>query len=140
MTQKNKQVTSFAIGDRVAEIIETTSEGPQEPCYGVVSDITAKGKVMVHWDSDWRNRDNHFVDVSSLMPESEAKEEFNRLEQEFDQLADELQDKINAASQLINQAADMAKKQGYTLSEMGLNRSLYSAMDQAGWNTSSFGC
>jgi hypothetical protein len=144
----------FKAGDRVGiatsdydDYDEGTKPGKlrydphSSPDYGVVSDLLTNGQVMVKWDDEWKNKNNHPVDVSSLALESVLKEKLSSLEEEFLEIEKEIKIKMKEASVKIKEASKLAKKTGHSLEEMyDAVSPLVNAMDAAGWRSSSWGC
>lgn len=149
---KNKHV--FAAGDRVGLMISEVYDeycgttkviklryDEEGPNYGTVTDVLSSGQVLVKWDIEWMNQHNKPVDPKTLSPEADVQKEYSRLEQEFDELEKEIKVKLKEAGQIIREANKLAKKTGRDLAEMyEAVYTLYGAMDDAGWRTSSFGC
>lgn len=136
----------YQVGTRVAYVADLDedfgSEGPSEPHYGVITTLVKDDQVVVEWDDEYhRSHYSALVSANDLLPEEEAKADFSRLEKEFSEIVDHLREKMVAAAKLINEAGKFAKKHELNLSEMyDVYDPLYTAMDNAGWNTSSFGC
>lgn len=145
----------FKIGDRVAkatseyypdeysdkEIVPLRYDPDNEMYVGEVVDISAKGKITVKWDG--RYRDTEVLEAKDLITEEEGKTRWNQLESEFHAIEAQVAEKIKVVAQGIREANELAKKTGRPLADMGYDiiyHTLYDAMDEAGWRTSSFGC
>jgi hypothetical protein len=105
--------------------------------------VTGEEKVYVKWDETrWRQDNPEELLTSSLVLEADGDEEYNKLEAEWNIAEAEVAAKLKQAADLITEAGDIAGKAGCdSLSNMyDAIRPLYRAMDNAGWNTSSFGC
>jgi hypothetical protein len=146
----------FVKGDRVAHAIHYVdgrygdrnivvgiryTEYGEEPCYGAVTDILSNGDVVVNWDSSWKNSKGKIIAPSELMLEADAKNEYSRLGQEFALVQSQIKLKLEEAGKIIAEAHKLAQTTGNNLQEMyEVIRPLESAMDAAGWHTSSWGC
>jgi uncharacterized protein YndB with AHSA1/START domain len=143
-TKKAKDVMfGMSVGDRVAGRLNPDNHDPEPsaPYGGKITAITEDGEILVKWDDEWMNRNPKIFMATDLQPELSAKEEYTRLEEEFKQLNKELQAKMTEAGNLIKDAAKLAEKHGKELVNMfDACGPLLSAMDQAGWQTSSLGC
>lgn len=96
------------------------------------------GKVFVLWEeseADWDPDEEMEVDVKLLTLLSDMP----KIEKEYKDLMKELSSKMKEASKIITEAGKLARKHGYSLADTA-GYDLYSAMDSAGWRTSSFGC
>ena len=106
---------------------------------GVIVDKEADtGKVFVKWeeseaDLDWE--EDQLTDIKLLTLDSDR----SKIEQEYQDLQKILKVKMKEASDIIREAGKLANKHGYSLADTA-GYDLYSAMDSAGWRTSSFGC
>lgn len=108
-----------------------------------VDPITGEEKVYVQWDSTpWRGTNPEEVLTESLISEADGNAKYSQLETEWNVAEAEVKVLINAAAALIDEASEVASKAGCeSLTDMYDSiRPLYRAMDNAGWNTSSFGC
>lgn len=138
----------FKVGDRVVVQWDKYNHNDPDLSRGKIvtesvrDPLTGKDKIYVKWDSKWRSPDPSEVFVESLLSESEANEKISVLEHEFKIIESEIESKMGDAAFLIREASKLAKKAGIeSLQDMyEATRKLYSAMDSAGWNTSSFGC
>lgn len=146
----------FAVGDRVGHAVYDVedrygeskvvkgirvSEYGEAPDYGTVTDILSSGKVVVKWDSEWKNRRAAFTDPSELMLESDIKTEYSRLDKEFDEVKKQVKAKMKEAGKIIADAHKLAQTTGNNLQELyDAIQPLEDAMDKAGWHTSSWGC
>jgi len=145
----------WKIGDRVAkatsEYYEDEYSGKQivplryDPDNGLylgeITDISAKGKITVKWDG--RYRDTEVLEAKDLITEAEGKARYSELEAEFHEIERQVAEKVGQVAQGIREANELARKTGRPLAQMSYNiiyRTLYDAMDDAGWRTSSFGC
>jgi hypothetical protein len=141
-----QKASLYTVGSRVAHIVdmeeEYGSEGPSEPYYGEVIALTTDDKLVVKWDSDYhQSYHSGPIPLDEVALEKDAKVEYTRLEEEFNEISDALAEKMKKAGKIIVEAAKLAKQNGLELREMyDAYRPLYNAMDQAGWNTSSFNC
>jgi len=144
---KNK----FEVGQRVGTFLDKNEEftttarydeyGDAGPFYGKV--VSTGTSITVKFDGGYLNDDNGTVEVpsSALLPEAEAKEKLSAIEQEFKAVEKQIKAELKIAGQSIRKANLLAKKLGTNLHDMGAGYDhLYSAMDAAGWSTSSFGC
>jgi hypothetical protein len=130
----------FNIGDRVGLAVDAVSWRESAPDFGVVSDITKNGLVMVQWDSRWKTS-NLPMDPDLLLPEAEVETKVSELNDEFDKVSKKIAVEMNKAAKAIDAASELAATLGISLSDMyEAYRPLYQAMDGAGWNTSSFSC
>jgi len=116
------------------------------PCNkGKLSTLPERGIVIVEWDSGNINKQS----LSSLLTEAEGlerdiklKAEQEALEAEWVAVSVEIEKKIKEAAELINQASSLAKDKGRSLS-YDMYEEIYplmSALDNAGWRTSSLSC
>lgn len=138
--------TKFKPGVRVTEKFNgPLNDNFQDPNFGTVIDkLASQGKVFVQWEKRWDNDSDRLneVNVKDLLLESEAKDKLSELEKEYQELENQILPKMKEIAKLIKESNKLAKKGGYeSLSEMyEVTGNLYHAMDQAGWNTSSWGC
>jgi hypothetical protein len=154
-----KKVFTFKEGDRVGEFTsqyqdndyDDSHTGPlrydedNDPEYGQVTDVLSSGKVLVSWDNDYRKQYPRYTgpqDPAGLAPEEVVKAQYSKLEVEFKEVEKEIKAKLKEASTSIREANKLAKKVGRPLAQMYnmFYGTLYKAMDDAGWRTSSFGC
>ena len=143
---------SFKSGDRVATFIDgwggadTTStkvifKDDCSPEYGTVAGAGLRDKYDITWDEDYMNRVVPTIDGSKLLSEKDMKAKYSALELEFRKTEKEVTAKLKEASKIIREANKMSKKFGVELANMsGVYSTLYRAMDEAGWHSSSFGC
>jgi len=114
------------------------------PEYGVVTDVLSSGNVLVKWDSAYRNREQDYSgpqDPTKLALEEDVKNQYSILEQEFKVVSLEVKTKLEEIADSIRQANEISKSIGRPLAQMpDVYGTIYQAMDEAGWNTSSFGC
>ncbi len=152
MTKKQE----YKIGDRVAKATSQYYENEYSsaetvPLYynpdgdglrlGEVTDISAKGKITVKWDGSYGRTET--LEAEDLMTEEAGKARYSELEAEFSVIEKQVAAKVKEIAQGIREANALSKKVGKPLAQMGyeiIYRDLYKAMDDAGWNTSSFGC
>lgn len=148
--------TEFKIGDRVANATSRYYENEYSdaeivPLFynpdgdglrlGEVTDISAKGKITVKWDGSYGRTET--LEAKDLLTEEEGKARYSELEAEFAVIEKQVAAKVKEIAQGIREANALSKKVGKPLAQMGyeiIYRDLYKAMDDAGWNTSSFGC
>lgn len=80
--------------------------------------------------------------IKDLLPFKEALAQFKTLEKEFTAYEKQIEKKMKEAAKLIREADKLARKAGVdSLNEMhNATYPLYDAMDDTGWNTSSFNC
>lgn len=105
--------------------------------------VTGEEKVYVHWDrTPWRGTNPEEVLTRDLLLEADGEVKYSKLEAEWNVAEAEVAVKLREAAKLITEANSIAEKAGCdSLTNMyDAIRPLYSAMDNAGWNTSSFGC
>jgi hypothetical protein len=104
---------------------------------------TAGEVVIVEWDNGQIQK----VTLRSLLTTEEAMAKeveleaaAQKLEEEFSDVEKKIKEKLAKAGKLISEAAKLAESVGQELPEMGVTGVLESAMDRAGWRTSSWGC
>ncbi len=149
-------MTQFKIGDRVAKATakfyeDEYSSAQDVPLYynpdgdglrvGEVTDISAKGKITVKWDGSYGRTET--LEAKDLMTEEAGKARYSELEAEFSVIEKQVAEKVKEIAVAIREADALSRKVGKPLAQMGyeiIYRNLYDAMDDAGWNTSSFGC
>jgi len=111
---------------------------------GPVSTHPSLGEVVV---VEWYDNNIQKITTRSLLTEYEA-DQFDektlaaeaKLEEEWNAVEDQVRGKVNAAAKLISEAAKIATDSGHNLSEMDCTGNLEDAMDEGGWNTSSWSC
>lgn len=134
----------FKIGDRIGQIPAKKHNSENTSILGTVTDVTMAGKYLIKWDDTWYNTTNSGTKLweeSALMPSAEVIEITSKLEEEFNALEAEVKLKVKEASKIIKEASDLAKTKGYELVDLyNATGPLYNAMDDAGWQTSSFNC
>lgn len=154
-----KKVFTFKVGDRVGEFTsqyqdndyEDSTTGPlrydenNSPEYGVVTDVLSTRTVLVKWDDAYRNKYSKYngpLDPATLALEEVVKAQYSALEVEFKEVEKEIKAKLKEVSTGIREANKLSKKVGRPLAQMHdlFYGTLYKAMDEAGWHTSSFGC
>lgn len=134
---------NFSVGDRVVLVersnLEEWNEYEDETTRGVVTAISEDGKVSCTWDDTWNKPSVHSAD--ELITEAKADKILAKLEQEFEKWAGPIRKKMEQAAKCLNDARELAEKQGKDLSEMHeIVGPLISAMDDCGWRTSSLSC
>jgi hypothetical protein len=149
-----KKEVKFKVGDRVAratseyypneysdaQTVPLRYNPDNELELGEVVDVSVKGKLTVKWDDDY-NDSNEVVEAADLLTEEEGKAKWNSLEADFKSVEKEVKAKMKEVAKGIKEAQKLAQKVGYNVADMyGAYGDLYSAMDGAGWRTSSFGC
>lgn len=137
-----------------------TNEYGSGPAFGKVMEVLGNGKVKVLFDKDHaylnestpayspktgkrvsETKGPLTMDAKYLLPEDEAKAKLSSLETDFKNVEKQVKVKLKEAADSIREANKLAKEIGTNLFDMGAGYgSLYSAMDAAGWHTSSFGC
>lgn len=142
---------NFKVGDRVATFIDgwggadtvSTKVIFKDDCgpeYGTVTDVD-RSKYSVTWDNEFLNKNLTQIEGSNLLSEKEMKAKYSSLELEFRKTEKEVSAKLKEASKLLREANKMSKKFGVELADMsGIYSTLYRAMDECGWHSSSFGC
>lgn len=134
----------FAVGDRVAFVngqMRFTEDGDGPSCGTVIvaSDVLPDGTVMVKWDSAYKG--HTAVNPSQLLPEAEANEKWSKLEADFDRVTVEVKAKLSEAGKLIAAADQFATDNGFDIQKLWKATGvLEKAMENAGWNTSSWHC
>jgi len=138
------EVKDCIVGTRVAAI----DKG--QPCFKgtIKSDVEADKKLGHVVIVEWGNRHLQKVDIRELITEAEgfAQDEYvrseqNRLEREFEHAQFAVTVKMKEAADAINAAVKLAKEKGSSLQDMySAVVPLMDALDNAGWNTSSFSC
>lgn len=131
----------FTKGTRVSEKVVNRRSRARKG--SVVAELDKNGTLMVEWDAQgyYVKASIERVAPNVLMLEKDALQKEAQLDAEFNQLENELQNKMSEAAKLINEASKIAKSRGENLADMYEAVSpLVSAMDGAGWNTSSWGC
>lgn len=141
----------FKVDDRVGafmdedsgELMKARYTEDQAPVYGKIAEVTEDGKVTkIEWDDEYFNDDlSQAYNIKFLMLEEEMLETVSTLEKEFALCQKEITLKLKEASSIIKSANDLAKKQGFKLTDMyNAISPLYSALNACGWRTSSFNC
>lgn len=99
-----------------------------------------KGKVWVAWDKSdhYSEGEENELDISILTLESDK----SNIEQEFKLFSKDIKDKMKEAAKLVLEANELATKaHASSLADMWEEVSpLVNAMDNSGWNSSSWGC
>jgi hypothetical protein len=134
MTTNNKNKI-FPIGSKVAAISRSYKDDLQI------------GTVIGYWQNltivEWDNGKIIKLNNNSLVSAQEAQQKKSQFEEEFQAYQDELNDKINQATKLIKEANQLARKNGLDLSHFDLSNiseKLIDAIEECGWNTSSWQC
>lgn len=138
----------FKIGDRVASIEDVNMNKvskyyyDESYCFGIVSDMTAKGDCIVTWDDKWKNSGKpQIIEEVNLAPEKEFKDSISKLEKEYEKLQTQIGSKLNGISKIVEDARNLAKKNGYDLSDFSaIEDTFYPLMRSFGWSTSSLTC
>lgn len=136
-------MTMFLVGDRVGYTYTKPryNEYDDKPQYGIITDILSDGRAMVKWDEEWQNTHAKPISVQRLVTESTLKAQYSELEQVFHKVEAEVQDKMKEAGQLILDAQNIAMAAGFNLKELSeATSALEHAMEEAGWQTSSWHC
>lgn len=152
-----KQAKSkFNVGDRVglnlitkhplndydsSKVVKYFANADTSPYYGTIKEVKGK-KAVVEWDSDYMGVDiDDSVDFKDLMTEADMKKHVKTLGQEFKIASKAIKIQMQDAAKIVKNANAIAEKHGTQLAEMyDAFSPLYDAMDEAGWNSSSFGC
>lgn len=138
----------FKKGDRVGYLdsgeLRYDEYEDNAPIYGVITEALSDNRVLVKWDNDTcygiRCIDNPFSQ-KVLQPEKELKAKYSELEKAFKAVEKQVRGKIKSAAKSITAAQKMAKKAGLNLIELtSALGPLETAMDKAGWHTSSWEC
>jgi hypothetical protein len=79
-------------------------------------------------------------EADGIAESKRIKEAQDKLEREFAETEAKCNEKLEEAAKLIREAAKIADKGGVNLQDMDSVYSITSAMGDAGWNTSSWGC
>ena len=130
----------FKCEDRVATKV---TDRHSHVRYGKVLTALDGGDLLVEWDEQRWGASSKMerLSPSKLMTETEAKYLINKLETEFSELEDKVAEKLDEAAKLIREAGTSATAHGETLHDMyEATGTLIEAMDDAGWNTSSWNC
>lgn len=142
---------AFKVGDRVGYISPFQNKVGQiifnmneELLYGIIKEINSKKEALIQWDNNYCNNLKYYqkpFPFSNLMLESEIKPKMEALEDEFNHLERLIVAKMEAAGQMIEEANQLAAAAGRKLHELYHATSpLTTAMDNAGWHTSSLSC
>ncbi len=148
-------MSNFKIGDRVAKATKKYYEtaysdavivplfyDPDEGLeLGEVIKVSDMDEITVKWDRQYNKIS--VVDSSELMTEEAGKSKYSELESEFQIVKEQITLKVKEIAEAISEADKLSRTVQRPLASMGydiIDRYLYSAMDEAGWNTSSFGC
>jgi hypothetical protein len=146
----------FKVGDRVGTI-QYCDEGGRdfvlrydeynEPAYGTITEIDEEHSYVLTVRFDGRDStetiDLEYAEEDEiiLLAEDKMKSKWSSLEKTFKEIQKDIRDKTKEAAKLLRQANKIALKSGNSLADIsGVVGDLYSAMDECGWRTSSFGC
>jgi hypothetical protein len=125
---------AFKVGDRVANLV---SSHDTNVTYGKVIMVEAPNSYLVEWDNKSITR----FKATNLMLESEAKVLKDKLSAEFAAIENSILSKIKESTAALKEAIHLARAKNISISEMyDINSELMDAMDEAGWNTSSYRC
>jgi hypothetical protein len=105
--------------------------------------ISGEEKVYVKWDRDRYNHPNPEEKLTKeLMREVDGEVKLADLQAEWNEAEAKIKEKLTEAAALIKEASVIGTGVGCDslLDMYDAIDPLYSAMDSAGWNTSSFGC
>jgi hypothetical protein len=137
---------TFEINDKVVlldQSLEKYNLDEENSTRGiVVAQSPKEGKILVQWTTNYYKKGKiEEVDSISLCSEVEAEEKLTKLEAEFNVWSDQAKEKVAAAAQLLREAGEITQSHGHALVEVyDLTGPLIRAMDDCGWNTSSFNC
>jgi hypothetical protein len=135
----------FNVSDRVMlnnKVLKIYNIDEDNSVRGVVKAVSSEhGKVFVQWDSSWRKPNPEEVLETALLTEKEGEKILSKLEEEFNLWSKEVKEKVEVAAGLLAEAGKLAKSHGHELYGLyDIHRPLIRAMDDCGWNTSSFNC
>ncbi len=145
------------------EKVEYKYSSDDDPCYGEILSLHNNefgGEYAnVKWDTDEGlnfaeqveelddladdENDGSFTTckLSDLLPEQELRDLHESLSEGFDKLIEDIEAKMQSAAALIREAQELAATKNETVADLvSAYSSIFPAMDEAGWNTSSFGC
>jgi len=136
MALKEEQATIGAI------VFKNSDEAPLRK--GKIAGPVVNGVAIVEWDDGQLAK----VAIKTLLGQVEGmaenqrlQDEKDRLEREFEEVQAEVEEKLSAAAKLINEAAALADRKNVSIMDMSeATYELESAMENAGWNTSSWHC
>jgi hypothetical protein len=143
------KMKKFKVGDRVGFMADNIDKkgklyynDNESAPFGVVSKVGEGGSITVKWDKEFVYMDkyNKTVAAKHLMLESECKEEYSRLEAEFQVLENEIKNKMEQAGKLLVEAHDLASEAGKDLAFMDALSPFTNAIDTVGWRSSSLTC
>ena len=146
---KARKQTTFQVGDRVARNdidIDCAGGAPNEPDFGTIVEVVSDTQVRVLWDwqKPYANQptgEPNLFEVADLITETKAQKEFASLEKEWHKFSKPLIAKMEQAAKLIREVNKKVQKEGFDLNEMyDLTDPLEQAMEDSGWNTSSWNC
>lgn len=134
---------NFSVGDRVVLVARSNlkewNEYEDDTTRGTVTAVSENGTVSCTWDDSWVVPGTYNAD--ELITEDKADKILAELEKEFERWAGPIRKKMEQAARCLNEARELADKQGKDLSEMHeIVGPLISAMDDCGWRTSSLSC
>jgi hypothetical protein len=104
---------------------------------------TAGEVVIVEWDNGQIQKvtlRSILTTEDAAVKEAELEAAAAKLEDEFSEVEKKIKEKMTKAGKLIAEAAKLAESVGQELPDMDAAYTLQSAMDKAGWRTSSWGC
>ena len=146
ITKTSKTMAQFPVGTRVGKIDQ---EDSRQADYGFIESHSSKkpNTVKVQFDQEsWVSKAKYppvikYCSINSLELEADAKRMTSQMEQEFEAMNKEIEVKLGQAALMIKEAQIIAKSKGFVLQDCyeGTN-GLMSALDTAGWQTSSLSC
>jgi hypothetical protein len=142
MTEFKKDMRVMLDFDKLNQHDETTRRGVILT-ESRVDALTGEEKVYVKWDHErYRQPNPEEVLTQKLLLEDVGDVKLASLEAEWNEAESKVKENLREAAELINAASEVASQVGCDslLDMYDAIRPLYSAMDNAGWNTSSFGC
>jgi hypothetical protein len=130
------------IGDRVGYKLHAEHlNRDEDPSFGVVSDLTVKGMVVVTWDDKWFNsHEPNPIDPDSLMLEADIVAAQSILEQNFQLYQQQVKSKVQEAVSTLKEAIELANKAGCHVSDMMYKSVMRDVIYDLGWSGSSFSC
>ena len=100
----------------------------------------SKNKALVKWKSSYKYPNPQEILESELMFYSDANKKWTELEKEFAIVEQQLKVKVAMATALLDEASQIAKANGYVLSQLDVGYTVIDAINSAGWRTSSLNC
>ena len=131
----------FKIGDRVG--MESAANRHGDMHMGVVDDLTKKGLFVVKWDDPYFQK--HYPGPFSA-DELDTEENLNKLcetlEADFEKTSKKVKDLLDKSASFLNEAAKVAREANGSLSDDFYDEAdlFMSAMNNAGWRSSSLNC